>query len=85
MEMRHEKKPGYSWYTFSPSGQEGMPKGGLRPQKPSIMSGLPKGAFSENPVKRPDSIGGLYDDIFPNGVHFGVFKIRVSFLCGAGD
>ena len=84
-EMRHKKNPEYSWHTSSPSGQEGMPKGGLRPQKPRIMPGLPKGAFSENRVKCPDSICGQNDVISPSGVHFGVFKIWASFLSGAVD
>jgi hypothetical protein len=48
------------------------------------MPGLPKGAFSENRVKRPDSICGQSDVILPSGVHFGVFKIWVSFSSGAG-
>jgi hypothetical protein len=49
------------------------------------MPGLPKGAFSENRVKRPDSNCGLNDVISQSGVHFGVFKIWVSFPSGAGD
>ena len=46
------------------------------------MPGLPKGAFLKNPEKRPDSIGGLNGVVPINGVHSGVFMIRVDFPFG---
>jgi len=48
------------------------------------MPGLPKGAFLENAVKRPDSIGSLYGVVSANGVHSGVFMIWVDFPFGEG-
>jgi hypothetical protein len=61
-----------------------MPKGGLGPRKSFKMPGLPKWAFLENPIKRPDSIGSIFKVKTLNGAHFGSFMIWVDFPFGKG-
>jgi hypothetical protein len=54
------------------------------PRKPSKIVLLPKATFSENRVKRPDSIQGNNGAVPANGGDFGVFVIRVSFWRSGG-
>ena len=46
------------------------------------MPGLPKGAFSENPVKRLDFIRGIYVARLAGGARCAVFRIWVRFPSG---
>jgi len=68
-------------YPFTP-WLRGLEKGGMRPRSSRKMSGLPKGAFLENPVKRPDPIRGIYDARSARGGRNGVFKTWVNFPSG---
>ncbi len=56
-----------------------MKKREMKPRKPRKMPGLSNGAFLKNPVKRPDSIGACMADKTTKGVHFDLFRSRVSF------
>ena len=56
--------------------------GGRMWRKPLKMPGLPNGPFSENRVKRPDSIRGRSFVSSANGARNTVFKIWVSFRSG---
>jgi hypothetical protein len=56
-----------------------MKKRGLDPRKPSKTPGLPNGAFLKNPVKGLESIRtGMWEKT-AKGVHFNLFRSRVSF------
>jgi len=61
-----------------------MKKGGLDPRSPLKMPGLPKGPFSQNPAKRPDSIRDKYGARSPRGARCAVFMIWVSFPLAKG-
>ena len=56
-----------------------LEKWGLQPQKPRKTPVLSNGAFLKNPVKRPDSIGTVMGERTAKGVHFNLFRSRVSF------
>jgi hypothetical protein len=46
------------------------------------MPGLPKGPFLENPVKRPDSIRGIYNVHSARGARYTILMIWVDFPFG---
>ena len=56
-----------------------MEKGGLKPLKPRKTLRLSNGAFLKNPAKHPDSIGTVMWEETAKGVHFNLFRSRVSF------
>jgi len=56
-----------------------MEKGGLKPLKPRKTLRLSNGAFLKTPVKCPDSIGTVVRGETAKGVHFNLFRSRVSF------
>ncbi len=56
-----------------------MKKGVRKPRKTRKTPGLSNGAFLKKPVKRLDSIGMSMMNKTSKGVHFSLFRIRVSF------